>query len=89
MAQQSNVVSGVVRGPQNNPVAQARVYFTRGPGPIPEIAALTDDRGHFSLTAPSAGTYTLECVAEGFTPAVATVSVRSGQETFLEITLSR
>jgi hypothetical protein len=80
-------ISGIVRDSRGNPVAQARVYFTGGPEPWPDIAALTDNNGTFSLSAPSPGTYTIECVAEGFAPVVATVTVTGDQEVRLDITL--
>ena len=88
VASAMNVISGVVRDPRNNPVSQARVYFTHGPVPLPDIAALTDNSGAFSLSAPVPGTYTIECAAEGFANTTATVTVAGGQETHLEIRLS-
>jgi hypothetical protein len=86
MAQHPHVVSGVVRDSAGNPVPQARVYFTAGPGPLPEIAALTDASGAFSLTASAAGDYTLECAAEGLAPVSSKISVRSGDETRFDLT---
>jgi Carboxypeptidase regulatory-like domain len=80
-------ISGIVRDSHGNPVAQARVYFTGGPEPWPDIAALTDNNGAFSLPAPSPGTYTIECVAEGFAPVTAAVTVMGSQEVQLQITL--
>jgi hypothetical protein len=83
------VISGVVRSADGNPVEQARVYFASGPVALPDIAALTDAQGSFSLAAPAAGTYRLECVAEGFAPAEATVEVRPGQDSKVELGLER
>ena len=40
--------------------------FASAPGVVPDIAALTDDTGYFSLSAPWPGDYTLEFVADGF-----------------------
>jgi carboxypeptidase family protein len=87
MAQMPNVISGTVRDPGGNPVAEARVYFTGGPVPLPDIAALTNGNGAFSLSAPSTGTYHLGCAAEGFAPGAATVTVTAGQDVRLEIWL--
>jgi hypothetical protein len=81
------VISGVVRDLHGHPIVQARVYFTNGPVPLPDIAALTNKEGTFSLTAPVAGSYTLACAAEGFAPTVVTVAVTDSQETHLEIRL--
>ncbi len=89
MAEKPGVISGVVRDPRDKPVANARVYFTEGPVPLPEIAALTDDRGTFSLTAPAAGTYKIACAADGFATQKTTVIVKSGQEVKPEIRLKK
>jgi Carboxypeptidase regulatory-like domain len=82
-----SVISGIVRGPDGQPVPQARVYFTRGPVPLPDIAALTDSAGKFSLSVPSVGTYTIECTAEGFAPTTEMVTVTDSEEIQLEIQL--
>jgi hypothetical protein len=81
------VISGIVRDLHGNPVAQARVYFTDGPVPWSDIATLTDSDGAFSLSAPSAGTYEIECVADGFMPTAARVTVTGDKEIHLEIWL--
>lgn len=88
MARVPNVISGIVRDPQGQPVAEARVYFIGGPVPLPDIAALTDSGGAFSLSAPAPGTYHIECAVEGFAPTVATVAVTEGQEVQAEIWLT-
>ncbi len=82
-----NVISGVVQDSHGNPLVQARVYFTNGPVPLPDIAALTNKDGAFSLTAPVAGSYTLVCAAEGFAPTEVTVAIADSKETYLEIRL--
>jgi hypothetical protein len=82
-----NVISGVVRDSQGNPTAHARVYFTSGPVPLPDIAALTSKDGMFSLSAPVSGSYTLACVADGFAPIEVTAAVTDNKETQLDIRL--
>ena len=82
-----SVISGVVRDSYGNPIVQARVYFTNGPVPLPDIAALTNKDGAFSLTAPAAGSYTIACAAEGFAPTEVTVAIADSKETHLEIRL--
>ena len=89
MAEKSAVISGIVRDPSGKPVTDARVYFAKGPMPLPDIAALTNSNGAFSLSAPSAGTYSIECNASGFAPIAATVTVASGQKVQLDIGLKR
>jgi hypothetical protein len=82
-----NVISGVVRDSHSDPIAQARVYFTNGPVVLPDIAALTDKDGAFSLSAPVVGSYTIACAAEGFAPTVVTVAIADSKEMHLEIRL--
>ena len=57
----------------------ARVSFVAGPTALPDIAALTDIRGAFTLSAPVPGAYTIQCVADGYAPKAIQVSVGSGQ----------
>jgi hypothetical protein len=89
MAGNPRILSGVVRDPNRNPVAQARVYFTHSPVSLPDIAVLTDSNGRFSLSVPSSGTYTIEAVADGFAPSTATATIMDNQEKQLEIELKR
>lgn len=87
MAGKASVISGVVRDASGKPVADARVYFTEGPVPLPDIAALADSNGGFSLSVPAAGTYGIESAADGFAPESATVAVASGQDVRLDFQL--
>lgn len=79
------LIAGVVRDEAGAPVEAARVYFTDAPAPTPDVAALTGRDGSFSLAAPVAGTYTLECSAEGFATARTTAASRDG--TGVQLTL--
>jgi hypothetical protein len=83
------LISGVVRDPAGNPVPEARVYFTSGPVPLPEIAALTDAGGQFTLSVPAAGTYGLECNADGFASEAVTVRAKSGEDSRVAVTLKK
>jgi hypothetical protein len=87
MGRHQNVIYGTVRDSRGNPVPQARVYFTAAPVSLPDIAALTDTGGAFSLAVPSEGTYQIESAADGFTPTSVTVDVTPDQGTKLEIVL--
>lgn len=82
-----HVVAGVVRDPRGRPVSQARVYFSSGPAEVPDIAALTNEEGEFSLSAPVEGTYRIECAAEGFTQTSVTVNVKRGGASKVQIKL--
>ena len=79
------LIAGVVLDSRGAPVEDARVYFADAPTAIPDVAALTGPDGGFSLAAPVDGTYTLECGADGFATARATVG--SQGDACLELTL--
>ncbi len=81
------VISGVVQDAHGHPIAQARVYFTNGPVPLPDMAALTDKEGAFSLAAPVVGSYTIGCAAEGFAQTEVPATIADSKETRLEIQL--
>ncbi|MGW0904572.1 carboxypeptidase-like regulatory domain-containing protein [Streptomyces sp. NPDC002853] len=57
-------ITGVVRDTSGTPVTGAHVLFTDGPRPLPDIAAVTDAEGRFSLVAPTTGEYRLICRAD-------------------------
>lgn len=80
-------ITGFVRDASGTPVTGANVLFTAGPQPLPDIAALTDAEGRFSLIAPTAGQYTLTCRADPLTgppgTAEATVRVEASTEAAL------
>lgn len=82
------VISGVVRDPDGEPVPEGRVYFTGGPGPLPDIAAVTGPDGHFALSTPGPGAYEIEASAEGYAPAKATVDAPEAGEAEVELRLS-
>lgn len=66
MTPEPALITGLVSGSGGQPIAGARVLFASGPGALPDIAALTDGTGRFTLAAPWPGDYTLEVVADGF-----------------------
>jgi hypothetical protein len=84
-----SVISGKLYDPDGKPVAMARVYFSRGPGNLPDVAAVTDDGGGFALSAPSPGTYEIASTADGFATVKKMVDVRPGQSVQLELRLQR
>lgn len=88
MTESVSVILGIVHDLNKQPIIQARVYFISSPTALPEIAALTDNEGKFSLAAPVEGAYQLGVIADGFMPASVTVAVVEGeQEVKLKITL--
>jgi hypothetical protein len=89
MTQKPSVISGVVHDAQGRPVEQARVYFTGGPVPLPEIAALTGSDGSFALTAPAPGTYQIQVATDTSATARAEVIVTEGEEARVKIKLKR
>jgi protocatechuate 3,4-dioxygenase beta subunit len=55
----ARLIVGTVVDARGEPVAGATVYFVEGPVPLPDIAAVTDAEGRFTLTAPAPGPYTV------------------------------
>ncbi len=75
------MINGSVRDGDGRPVAGARVMFTTSPVPVPDIAALTDAAGRFSLDAPVAGDYELLVVDDVHAPLPVQVTVPGGGAT--------
>lgn len=87
MAATPIIATGVVRGPAGEQVALARVFIARSPVPVPDIAALTDAGGWFTLTLPAAGSYELACVADGYASLSTTVEIADERDLRLELRL--
>ncbi|MFN8468462.1 MAG: carboxypeptidase-like regulatory domain-containing protein [Caldilineaceae bacterium] len=83
------VISGVVRGQNGQPVANARIGFANAPVPVPDIAALTDDHGTFTLFAPAPGKYVIGCYADGYAPANVAVDIVGSEPARIEIGLEQ
>ncbi|MEW2413145.1 carboxypeptidase regulatory-like domain-containing protein [Streptomyces sp. NPDC046866] len=56
-------LGGVVLDAHGDPVAGAAVALAGGPGPYPDVAALTGADGRFSFAVSTAGVYTVQCRA--------------------------
>lgn len=69
------LISGLVVGEHDVPLEWATVIITEAPVPLPDVGAMTDDGGAFTLTAPAAGRYRLRCQAPGHEPTELTVDV--------------
>lgn len=80
-------IRGHVRTPDGEPVAEARVFYTESPVPMPDVAALSGADGRFELSTPAAGSYTVGSVLEGFGSSTVTVVVEADRPADVEITL--
>ncbi|MEW2513997.1 carboxypeptidase regulatory-like domain-containing protein [Streptomyces sp. NPDC046870] len=57
-----HLITGVVEDTTTGrPVPEASVYLTAGPGPYPDVAALSGADGSFTLSVRGEGAYTLQC----------------------------
>jgi hypothetical protein len=84
------VIYGVVKDSNGNPVSQARVSFVGGPVSFPDIAALTDNKGTFALSAPVAGEYSIQVVADEFITKTVKITIENNiQKENIDIILSR
>jgi uncharacterized GH25 family protein len=72
-------IRGQVLDSGGHPVAGARVFFLRGPGPLPEIAALSDAQGRFALATSRPGAFSIGVAtdAQGSGEAEVVVSVEA------------
>jgi len=82
------LIRGTVTDADGVPIEWATVWFAWGDHPTPDIAAVTDASGAFTLTAPAPGTYRVGCRAEAHAPVEVTVEVTS-DDVDLAITLPR
>jgi len=73
-----SVIYGVVHDPDGKPVSGARVYFTASPVALPDIAALTNDKGEYSLSVPVSGKYRIGCTADEFETLTRAVEIEKG-----------
>ena len=69
------------------PIAGARVYFVRGPGSFPDVAALTADDGAVLLAAPTPGTYGLQAAADRFAAGTVEIVAAAGETVSCEVVL--
>jgi hypothetical protein len=82
------LIRGTVRDQAGAAVEAARVLLVDGPGPFPDLAALTDSQGRFTLSVATAGRYVVQCHAEGFEPASAGATASPLAEIPVEIQLN-
>ena len=81
-------ILGTVTSPNGERIAEASVYFMAGPVPLPDIAQITDDDGHFRLTAPVPGTYRIGVRGpDAETTAETTVEVHDEPELATQVVL--
>ena len=76
---QRPVISGTATS-SDGPIATARVTVESSPRPLPDIAALTDDEGHFTLATAGPGRYTIAVHADGFEVARVECDVETSDE---------
>jgi hypothetical protein len=79
------LVSGKVIDAQGRPVAGARVFFSRSPLPVPDVALVTGDDGSYTMSAPSEGHYEITAVADEHGSTKAEVEVRGNAEHQVEL----
>ena len=83
------MIRGTVRDVDGRPLANARVMYAAAPAPVPDLAALTDAEGSFSLEAPGTGTYEVMIVADGYGRAHLAVEVSDTGEAEVNAVLER
>ncbi|MGW1767229.1 carboxypeptidase-like regulatory domain-containing protein [Streptomyces sp. NPDC002073] len=71
-------ITGTVLDAHGDPVPGVAVAIADGPGPFPDIAALTGADGRFSLSVSTEGVYTVQGTAADGRSARASVEVSAG-----------
>jgi Carboxypeptidase regulatory-like domain len=87
----TGLVQGRVRASEGAPIAGAFVEprsLDRPRVRIPDVGNLSDDHGRYAWPL-SAGTYTMSVSATGYRRATKAVTVRAGETTTLDFTLTR
>jgi len=79
------VLHGRVVDRKGEPVNAAVVYIASAPVSLPDIGALTDEDGRFSIFAPVPGLYTLGARSERWGVTQAEIAV--GEEADLQVTI--
>ena len=80
------VISGTVLSASGQPVALARVYVLAAPGPVPDVAWLTDADGRFEIGTLQPGTYEIGASTDGLgTGRVAVQVVRANAQVQIKL----
>ncbi|MFD0265801.1 carboxypeptidase-like regulatory domain-containing protein [Streptomyces sp. NPDC127106] len=74
----THLIGGVVVDTDGSPAPGVSVYLAGGPGPFPDVAALTGTDGRFSFSVSAQGVYTVQCRAPDGRSAQASAAVGSG-----------
>lgn len=83
----TSVLSGVVLGPNDKPVAHASVSYQYSDGSAPH-AVYTDARGHFSITQLKANSYDIRASSKGvFSEWQKNIPLKKGQSKSMELRL--
>ena len=75
MASAARLIQVTVLDAAGRPVAGARVYVVSAPVAMPDVAALSDAQGRFTLGAPKPGRYEIGATSDMHGSARATVDV--------------
>ncbi len=79
-------ISGRVTNSKGEPIARARLAFTKSSVPMPEIAYYTDADGNYKLTVPRAQ-FTLAVFADGYASQEREIDTREGSQSQIDFVL--
>lgn len=79
-------ISGRVTNAKNEPLARARLTFTKSSVPMPEMAYLTDANGNYKITVPPAQ-FTLAVFADGYASQEREIDTREGSQAQIDFVL--
>ena len=81
-------IHGQVRSAGGQPLAEARVYYEQAPVAMPDVAALTDAAGRFTLATPADGTYRVGVACDGYAPAAVTIATSAAAQAEVVIAMA-
>lgn len=79
-------IAGRVTNDKDEPIAGARLAFTKSSVPVPEMAYLTNSNGQYKITAPR-GEFTLAVYADGYAPQERNIDARESSQTEIDFVL--
>jgi len=82
------MIQGAVVDDRGRPVPDARVMVVSGPGPLADVAMLTDGDGRFTLGLDQAGHYQLAVHADGHESASVSVHLSGDQADTVRVRLA-
>jgi hypothetical protein len=87
MDQNTKIIYGTVKDESGKPISNAVVSFVTAPVPLPDIAALTDTNGNFTLSTAMEGDYIINVNSDKHKEMSIRVTLDDKQKKQIEVSL--